>query len=344
MPEDLRRVQTAADPVLGAFHLPLCRTFFPLGYPLVLETNSHDVLQAAEESWGGFERMFSQHPVRVCLGVAETNSDSPAQAPAIRAREHLMSIIAGPENFMTCDFDHGFAFGWVTQNTATDRPWLRYHFLAAGGATLVQQRAFTPLHGALVARNRTGVLLCGDSLAGKSTLSYACARAGWTYISDDGSFLVRERDDRYAIGNPHGIRLRPDAPRLFPELADHPPTVRPNGKMAIEVCTRDLGILTAPGCVVDHVVFLDRKPSGSASVHPYPESRAQEYWAQYAVLGTREVQAAQRRCHQRLLGASLWKMQYSDLGEAVAQLERLARQAFSSPGAHGYFSHLGDLR
>ena len=70
---------------------------------------------------------------------------------AIGAREHLMSIIAGPENFMTCDFDHGFAFGWVTQNTATDRPWLRHHFLAAGGATLVQQRAFTPLHGALVA-------------------------------------------------------------------------------------------------------------------------------------------------------------------------------------------------
>jgi hypothetical protein len=326
MPGNLSSIQISADPVLSAFHLPLCRTFFPLGYPLVLETNSHDVLQAAEESWGGFEQMFSQHPVRLCLGVAESHSDSPAQEPVIRAREHLMSIVAGPENFMVCDFDHGFAFGWVAQNTAADRPWLRYHLLAAGGSTLVQQRAFAPLHGALLARNNSGLLLCGDSLAGKSTLAYACARAGWTYVSDDGSFLVRDRDDRHAIGDPHGIRFRPDAPRLFPELADHLPTVRPNGKMAIEVRTRDMEILTAPGCIVDHVVFLDRSHSGPASVSSYPEYLAQEYWAQYAVLGTREVQAAQRRCHQRLSGASLWKMQYSDLNDAILQLERLLDQ------------------
>ena len=62
-----------------------------------------------------------------------------------------MSIVADPENFMLCDFDRGFAFGWVTQNTAADHPLLRYHFLIAGGATLVEQRAFAPLHGALVA-------------------------------------------------------------------------------------------------------------------------------------------------------------------------------------------------
>ena len=54
----------------------------------------------------------------------------------------------------------------------------------------------------------------------RALLAYACARAGWTYVSDDGAFLVRGRDDRYAIGDPHSIRFRPDAPELFPELAD----------------------------------------------------------------------------------------------------------------------------
>jgi hypothetical protein len=323
MTENLSPIQINPDPVLSAFELPLRRTFYPLGYPLVLETNSPDVIQAAEEGWGAFERMFSEDPVRVCLGVAEGDSESPLPASVIRAREHLMSIVAGPENFMLCDFDRGFAFGWVTRSTAADHPLLRYQFLTAGGATLGEQRALAPLHGALVMRNGTGVMLCGDSFAGKSTLAYACARAGWTYVSDDGAFLVRDSDKRYAIGDPYGIRFRTDAPDLFPELADHLPTVRPNGKIAIEILTRDLGLRIAPGCIVDHVVYLDREGGGRASIHHCAADRAREDWTRCACLGTADIRAAQRRCHERLLRARLWKMQYSDLDDVVARLERL---------------------
>jgi len=322
MTEHLRQLQMT-DPVLSGFELPLRKTFYPLGYPLVLETNSHDVIHAAEEGWGAFERIFSEDPVRVYLGVAESDSNPPLPVSVIRAREHLMSIMSDPENFMLCDFDRGFGFGWVTRSTAADHPLLRYQFLTGGGSTLAQQRAFAPLHGALILRNETGVMLCGDSFAGKSTLAYACARAGWTYVSDDGAFLVRGRDDRYAIGDPHSIRFRTDAPELFPELAERLPAVRPNGKIAIEVRTSDLPISTGPGCTVDHVVFLDRGHAASASVHRYPEDRALEYFAQYAVLGTSSVRAVQRRCHERLLRAHLWEMRYSDLDDAVSRLERL---------------------
>ena len=55
----------ATDPVFSAFELPLRRTFFPLGYPLVLETNSRDVMLAAEEGWGASERMFGVDPYRL---------------------------------------------------------------------------------------------------------------------------------------------------------------------------------------------------------------------------------------------------------------------------------------
>lgn len=321
-----------ADPVFSAFELPLRRTFFPLGYPLVLETNSHHVMLAAEEGWGANERMFNQDPVRVSLGVNPGDSEAPSPASVIRAREHLMSIIAGPENFLQCDFDRGFAFGWVTPGTAADHAWLRYQFLTPGGTALAQQRAFAPLHGALVMRQGTGVMFCGDSCAGKSTLAYACARAGWTYVSDDGAFLVRGRDDRYAIGDSHGIRFRTDAPQLFPELANCVPTVRPNGKLAIEVRTGDLGLTTATGCTVDHVVFLDRARGGPASVDHYPGRRALEYWAQYTVLGSGDIRAQQRRCHELLLRARLWKMRYSGLDDAVQRLDRLIDEGPSSPG------------
>ena len=313
------------DPVLSEFDLSLRRTFFPLGYPLELETNSSDVMLAAEEAWGAIERMFQRDPVRICLGVAESDSPSPAPMSRIRAREHLMSIVADPANFLMCDFDRGFGFGWVTPETAADRAMLRYQFLTPGGIALAQQRAFAPLHGALVMRGGTGVMFCGDSSAGKSTLAYACARAGWTYVSDDGAFLVRSRDDRYAVGDPHLVRFRPDARELFPELARHVPAARPNGKITMEICPPDLGLTTAPGCAVDHVVFLDRAPGGMASVQGYPKDRALEYWAQYTVLGPGEVRAEQRRCQEHLLRAGLWGMRYSQLDDAVSRLERLVR-------------------
>jgi hypothetical protein len=326
MPEDLKPIQVTADPVLSAFELPLVRTFYPLGFPLTISTNSHDVIQAAEEGWSNFEPMFDESPVQVCLGVADNDAESPLPASVVRSREHLMSIVADAENFMLCDFDRGFSFGWVTRTTAADHPLLRYRFLTSGGTTLAQQRAMAPLHGALVVRNGVGVMLCGDSFAGKSTLAYACARAGWTYVSDDGTFLVRGRDDRYAIGDPFSIRFRTDAPELFPELADYLPTVRPNGKIAIEVRTRELHIATAAGCVVDHIVYLDRDHPGPASLHRSEINRVRDDFAQYAVLGTESIRSAQRGCYERLLHAGLWSMQYSHLDDAVGRLERLVDQ------------------
>lgn len=242
----------------------------------------------------------------------------------IRSRENLMSIIADPENFVVCDMAGGFAFGWVTRNTAADHPLLRYRFLASGAGVLLEQRAFAAMHGALVARNGEGIMLAGDSFAGKSTLAYACARSGWTYVSDDAVYIVRERQDRYAVGDPHNIRFRPDAPQLFPELADRLPRIRPNGKMAIEIRTRELSLETAPGCSIAHVVYLSReRHAGPAVLRSMPKEEALEDWSKCNVFGTGELRSERLRCHQRLQAAQLWEMRYSDLNDAVARLERL---------------------
>jgi len=311
------------DPVLSAFELPLRQTFYPLGYPLVLQTNSVEVIAAASEGWGAFRQTFDEAPVRFCLGVLEGDGGALPLESVVRSREHMMSIVADPENFVVCDFNRGFAFGWVTENTAADHPLLRYRFLISGAATLIDQRAFASLHGALVVRNGVGVMLAGNSFAGKSTLAYACARAGWTYVSDDGAFLVRERDDRYVVGDPHTIRFRPDAPELFPELADRLVTIRPNGKVAIELLTRDLELETAAGCNVAHVVYLNRAPAARPCLGRISKERVREDWLHHAVYGTNEVRQAQRRCQERMLTAHLWEMQYSEPDDAVARLERL---------------------
>jgi hypothetical protein len=321
MPECSHVERAQVDPTLGQFELPLRRRFFPFGFPLDLETNSTEVIQAAEEGWGHFSKEFDETPVRLALGV--TDSDSmPSERSSFRSREHLMFLVADPENFLTFDFISGFAFGWITRAVAADHPLLRYRFLSAA-AMLIEQSALAPLHGALLMRNGCGVMLCGDSFAGKSTLAYACARAGWTYISDDGTFLVRNRADRYAIGDPYTIRFREDARDLFPELADRIPVVRPNGKIAIEMFTHELPINTAPGCSIDHVVFLNRQQHGHARLRHYPKDQAWEEWEKYASFGTDQVRAAQRHCHERLLQAGIWELTHSHFDDAVARLEQL---------------------
>jgi hypothetical protein len=267
--------------------------------------------------------MFDEQPVRLCLGVLEGGGNAPPLETVVRSREHMMSIVADHENFLVCDFNLGFGFGWVTRSMATDHPCLRYHFLTAGASTLINQKAFAALHGALVVREGKGFMLAGNSFAGKSTLAYACARAGWTYVSDDGVLLVRGRSDRFALGDPHTIRFRPDAPQLFPELAERLVTIRPNGKVAIELLTRNLALDTAPGCNIDHVVYLNRDGTGQASLRHLSKDWVREDWTQYAVFGTKAVQDAQLHCYERILNAQLWQMQYSELDEALACLQQL---------------------
>lgn len=316
--------QRTSYDVLSSYEFSLRQTLYPFGFPLELESNSPDVMTAADEGWGAFEKAFDAQPVRMSLGVVGRSREPLPLESVIRARGNLMSVIADPNNFVICDFNARFAFGWVTHNTAADHPLLRYRFLVAAGATLVEQEAFTPLHGALVSRNRSGVMLAGDSFAGKSTLAYACARTGWTYVSDDAAFLVRDRSDCYAVGDPYSIRFRPDAPALFPELANHVPSVRPNGKVAIEVRTSDLALHTAAGCHVDHVVYLHRQAGRrQVGLSPLAPRRALEDWSKHNVLGTAKRQEARRASHARLLSAQLWEMRYSDLDDAVERLNRL---------------------
>jgi hypothetical protein len=323
MPESFTQ-QVAEDPLLSRFDLGLRKTYYPLGFPLEVQTNAREVIEAAAEDWGLFSKSFDIDPMRLALGVKEAAQEEPLPLQStFLTREHLLAIIVNPDNFVMCDFERAFSFGWVTPAMASDYPMLRYRILTPVAAMMAEHLALAPLHGALLARNNRGVLLCGDSFAGKSTLAYACARAGWTYITDDGTFLVRDRSDRYAIGNPHVIRFREEARGLFPELAGQLTITRPNGKIGIEVFTRDLPIAIAQAATVEHVVFLHRNASGPARLRRFPKDQMEAWCERYVTFGSREVQAAMTRCHQRLLDVPIWEMSYKNFDDAVRCLEQL---------------------
>jgi len=320
--------QLIADPVqsdtfLAGFDLGLCETYYPLGFPLRLETNSPEVLEAAEAGWREFTQTFDVPAMRLCLGVLDTDEPVLTMRSVFSSREHLASLFADAGNFIVCDFRENFTFGWVTRGLAKDHSLLRYRILIPAAHMMAEQLALAPLHAALVVKDGAGVMLCGDSMAGKSTLAYACARAGWSYVTDDGTFLVRGEIERYAIGDFTNLRLREDAVQLFPELGNRLAVVRPNGKIALEIPTRELPIRTLAGSSVDHVVYLDREDCKGALLEPYSRERAIEEWKIHVPFGTNAVRSAQMQCHRQLLSAGMWNMKYSRLEDAIARLERL---------------------
>jgi hypothetical protein len=328
--KSMTKPNLANDPLLCSFELPLRETFYPLGFAFEIATNSRDIILAARESWRMRKRLFQEPAARFQLAVREGGAEHCPPEPIFRGREHMATFIADPENFVICDLRQGFAFGWLNPGCVRDQDYLRYHFLESTALVMVESLYLTPLHAACVVSGGRGVLLCGDSGAGKSSLAFACARAGWTFVSDDASSLIRNRAGRVVIGNPHQLRFRVSAPELFPELAHLPCHPRLNGKMAIEVKTATLPwIKTADHASIEHVVFLDRRDSGPASVSPCSPAEALRWMEQVICYGDKQTRDAQRAALGRLLTANIVRLRYSDLAAAVRTLGSLTSERTS---------------
>jgi hypothetical protein len=327
MKSELDRSGAPEDPLWVSVPLPLVRTFYPLGFSLRLSTNSELVLQAAEASWGLSQQVFSYPPVRVSLGVSESRTGA-ASPPAYRSRQHMFSAISDADNFVLCDMRSGYACGWITENAASDSSFLRFYFLDCAVYTLIEQLYLAPVHAAVVLKNGVGVLLCGDTGAGKSTMAYACARSGWTFVSDDAAFLLRDEQALSALGNCFSIRLKPDAPQLFPELLGWSASVRANGKLGFELCTTALpeSVKTSPQATITDIVFLERSSqTDRRQLSRRPVSDPATVLGRPLWHGDDQVMAAQRASYERLAGARWWSMSYKDYQEGLSLLETLAR-------------------
>ena len=115
------------------------------------------------------------------------------------------------------------------------------------------------------------MLLCGPSGAGKSCLAYACARAGFTFISDNDSWLARDSPAALVAGDPRRIRFRDTAAELFGDLRGGEPFLSPAGKRSIDLPQAGLaGLRTAFHHPVHGLAFLNR---GGSNIAPFPSGR-----------------------------------------------------------------------
>ncbi len=306
------------DPLLCHVDLPLRRAYHPIGFQLHLATNAPDVIDAADECWRDYGPEFACEPME--LRVVVEAEGGPAGQPSFRLQRNLLSIVSDANNFAAVDLSTQLACIYVSKPTAADHSLFRWFFLESITYVLMAQRYVAPLHAASIARHETGILLCGESGAGKSTLAFAAACAGWTFLADDCTWLLVGDVQATAVGKPHQVRFREDAPGVFPRLAGYVARERPNGKIGIEVPTRAFPeIHTALRCRIGGLAWLDRRRGARAAMEPVEPAAVARQLLNSGSHGE-EVDAMHESAACRLLDLPACRLQYESLEDGLRLL------------------------
>jgi hypothetical protein len=315
------------DPLLQGVDLPLRLPVFPLGFPLELATNSPAVIECARSSWEEYPQLFDERPLRMRVIVEPGDPPVETLLPAVyRAQGHLFTVVCDRANQAVCDLERGIGAAWLNENTTSDPGYLRFYVLEAMAYATLTSLHLTAIHAACVAIDGRGILLCGRSGAGKTSLAYACARRGFAYVTDDVASLVRKRGDRMVLGKPFHFQFREDAGDLFPELRGRLAEIAPHGKPSIEVKSPELGVQACLQCRVEAIAFLQRGEANAVCLKPIGQEEARQRLAAELPILTPQSHEEQLRSLDVLMAAGAFELRYQDLDEAVERLRALIEE------------------
>jgi hypothetical protein len=157
---------------------------------------------------------------------------SPSSAIAVMSAEQQSALIVVPRQLLRFPYH------------------VRYELIELAVFTLAARvQQLMPLHAACVGQGRRGLLLIGDSGAGKSTAVLHCALRGLTVVSEDSLFVAPE--SLLATGVPNFLHLQPESLRFVPSadarLIRRAPTIRRrSGVRKLEVDLRQDRFRLAP--------------------------------------------------------------------------------------------------
>ena len=306
-----RQVATSNTTPRGRF----AERLYPLGYPVIVETDDPQMAAVVNTLWGDWPQLVSGEPLKVSI-VGKLPDPGPDHGERFRVtptgfRLNGLASAAYHATFLATPLHLEIQGNQFSE-----------HFLNTALLTALDFSLFTPFHAACVVRNGLGVALCGDSGAGKSTLAYACARRGWTLISDDSVHLLPGVGSIVASFS-STIHLREPARALFSELQRECLTVAPNGKPAFEIQASGHGFRTARTACVERIIFLSRRP-GPPQLTALDLNAAEQYFLKY--LWQPDLQAHQLRLHEVAADTGATLLEYDRVDEAVDALEGLLKE------------------
>ena len=219
-----------------------------LGVPVRVRSNAAEIIDAFESALGGWRviegRADLLSSARIEGRLILHSGDEGGQAhPPVRHRMVGKGrlIYMSPGSVCMGDGPGREFTGWVTRELLSDRDHFRYNLLESVVFWVVTNGGLDrqPVHASAVVRNGTALLLTGPSGTGKSTLTYAAARAGLEVLTDD--VIFGQLHPLRIWGMPNFLHLPADARRHFPELGDHHSQLLANGKEKIAVSLAGIG-------------------------------------------------------------------------------------------------------
>jgi hypothetical protein len=187
---------------------------------------------------------------------------SPAAAIAVMSARERSALIVVPRELLRFPYH------------------VRYELIELAVFTLAARvQQLMPLHAAGVGRGRRGLLLIGDSGAGKSTAVLHCALRGLTVVSEDSLFVAPQ--SLRATGVPNFLHVQRESLRFVPaadaRLLRRAPTIRRrSGVRKLEVDLRQARFRLAPRPpeIRGLVVLSSRCAGDEPLLVPLPQAQA----------------------------------------------------------------------
>jgi hypothetical protein len=257
-------------------NLPLGARFFVAGSIWDLKSNSHEILHAMRET---FDQVDSEqgHPdlhVRFHVDFAVENANLWTES-RFRALDHLYYATYGPCDSMVVDQMGRRVIGGFSPAVASDLSYWKQTILPVLLGIASASIGVTPVHCACVVKGESGLLLAGESGSGKSTLALSLSLNGFSYLSDDCTYLSRTSTGIRGWGLPTPVKLLPDAVSYFPELVSLKPALSLNGELALTVDPTEIfNVRRCVSCNPRWLVFLERKVDSRPVIKPVSSLQA----------------------------------------------------------------------
>jgi hypothetical protein len=206
------------DPFGERTALPLQRDLPVLGCTFRFTTNSHLLLALVDQAFAGLPDYSRSAPppafdVSLVLNPGRrVRRGGIPPPPKLQSGSGFLSGAVDAQNFAVMFPAARKAWISVTPRLLRFPHLLRYELIEFAVLTLAARcQRLVPLHGACVGRDGRGVLLLGDSGAGKTTMVLESLLAGFEYLSEDSVFVAP--DSLAALAVPGFMHLRLDCAR-----------------------------------------------------------------------------------------------------------------------------------
>ena len=219
--------------LLESATLPLQTEFSITGVRCAVSTNSAALL-AQLSRWPAASTGEPDFRVSV-FEIAEADETADFSGMHFRGMKHFVFALFGGGDRFVLDLRRRRASGIVSPETALDAEFWNIRFFPIVIGILGTTFGLVSLHCACLDFDGEGVLIAGNAGAGKSTLALALLEQGFSFASDEWTYVLSRNNGLtlHTLGSP--AKLLPDAARFFPGLRQLPLQTALNGELSYQV-------------------------------------------------------------------------------------------------------------